>query len=178
MKLSTEEIVDIMAQASNRLHMEIKLAYKAGRLREYLEKIGMEELMPEEPVTSWEGALPNGKIIVFGESAIKEREILASLKSAEISKERIELHLGYEELKHYEFSKLQYNANYRLILVGPMPHSNTDKGDFSSAITMMENSEGFTKIKRLNNQGSLKITKTNLKIAVEEEIGKGYLAAG
>ena len=98
-----------------------------------------------------------------------------SLKSVNFPKERVDLHLGYEELKRYKFGQLQFNPKIRLILVGPMPHSVSGKDEFSSIISMMERTEGFTKIKRLMNGSELKINKTNLKISVQEEIDSGYL---
>ncbi|WP_432718908.1 hypothetical protein [Pectinatus frisingensis] len=177
MKISADDLLDIMAIASNRIHRALKNAYSTGHLKEYLEKIDMIDLYPSEKSTSWDDSLPDGKIIIFGESAVKEREIYASLQSVGISKERIELHLGYEEAKTYQFTKLQYNASYRIILVGPMPHSTTDKGEFSSTISMMEQTDGFTKVIRMNSNGELKITKSNLKIVVQQEIDNGYLTA-
>lgn len=177
MKISADDLLDIMAVASNRIHRELKNAYTTGRLKEYLQKIDMADLYPEEKSSCWQDSMPDGKIIVFGESSIKEREIYASLQSVGITKERIELHLGYEELKTYSFSKLQYNAGYRLILVGPMPHSTTDKGEFSSPISMMEQTDGYSKIVRLSSNGELKITKSNLKMTVQQEIDQGYLEA-
>lgn len=175
MKISVDELLDIMAVASNRIHRELQNAYTTGHLRDYLKKIDMEDLYPEEKSSSWQDSMPDGNVIIFGEASISERDIYASLKSVGISKERIELHLGYEELKKYPFSKLQYNAGYRLILIGPMPHSNTDKAEFSSPISMMEQTDGYPKILRLSSNGQLKITKSNLKISVQQEIDLGYL---
>lgn len=175
MEISADELLDIMAVASNRIHRELKSAYTTGHLQEYLKKIDMADLYPEEKSSSWQDSMPDGKVIIFGDSSISEREIYASLKSVGISKERIELHLGYEALKKFSFSKLQYNAGYRLILVGPMPHTNTDKAEFTSPISMMEKTDGYPKILRLSSNGQLKITKSNLKINVQQEIDMGYL---
>jgi hypothetical protein len=177
LKVSLDELFEITALAANRLHREIKNAYNRGNLKEYLEKINMVDLLPEEKSMLWDDSLPNGKIIIFGESSVKDREIYASLQSVNIPKDRIELHLGYKELQSFKFLQLQYNPKYRLILAGPIPHSTVDKGSFSSPIAMMENTHGYTKIIRLNSNGELKITKTNLKMTVQQEIDKGYLIA-
>ena len=64
-----------------------------------------------------------------------------------------------------------------MILVGPMPHSTIDKGEFSSPISMMEQTDGYSKIVRLSSNGELKITKSNLKMTVQQEIDQGYLEA-
>ena len=102
---------------------------------------------------------------------------MATLKSEHIAKNRIEIHLGYEELKNFDFKKLRYNNKYRLILVGAMPHSTSGKGDFSSAIANMEQTDGYPKLIRLCSNEQLKITKTNLRQAIHNEIESGYLAA-
>jgi len=175
LELTFETVMDISAEANSLLFKRIKEAYKTGNLKEYLSRIGMLELYPEEIESAWTGAYPNGKILVLGEAACKVREIEASLKSVGIPKDKIEMRLGYDELKSFNFKALQYNPSYRLILIGPMPHSTAGKGDFSSAITMMEKTDGYTKMIRMTSNGQLKITKTNLKEVVGEEVRQGFL---
>lgn len=138
----------------------------------------MERLLPSRSARAWEDSLPRGNVIVLGQSKVSEREIIASISACGISKGRIETHIGYEELKRFDFGRLQYNSAYRLILVGSMPHSTKGKGDYSSAITRMEQEEGFTKVVRLVSNEQLKITKSNLKKAIKKEIDEGYLLAG
>ena len=70
-----------------------------------------------------------------------------------------------------------YNNKYRLIIVGPMPHSTYGKDEFSSAIARMENTEGFPLVRRAIANGGLKITKTNIKQILQEELESGFLAA-
>ena len=48
MKISADDLLDIMAVASNRIHRELKNAYTTGHLKEYLQKIDMADLYPEE----------------------------------------------------------------------------------------------------------------------------------
>ena len=178
MAVTTDELLDIIADAGLRLQREIKLAYKAGTLNEYLAKIGMDDLYPQKDSLEWEDAFPNGKIIVFGGPSVRERDILNSIESVGINniRERVELRLGYHDRNNEEFIKtLRYNNKYRLILVGPMPHSNTAKGDFSSALAMMQNTDGYTKVIPLRANGKLKITKTNIKLAVQSVVDSGYL---
>jgi len=113
--------------------------------------------------------------LIFGESRLKEREIYGCLKEYGIDKERIELHLGYEEAKMFPFRNLQYNPNYRLILFGPVPHSGKGKEEYSSIITQIENGDGYPKVIRLTDGHGLKITKTSQKNAIRKEIDSGYL---
>ena len=176
MPVSTDELLDIIASAGLRLQREIKLAYKAGTLDDYLTKIGMEDLYPQKSSSEWDGAFPDGKIVVLGDSSVRERDILKSIESTGLTRERVELRLGYYDRSNEDFIRtLRYNNQYRLILVGPMPHSTTATGDFSSALAMMQNTDGYTKVIPLMANGKLKITKTNIKQAVQNEVDSGYL---
>lgn len=118
---------------------------------------------------------PEGKILIIGATNIKEREIYGCLKKFGIDKNRIELHLGYEEAKNYQFGGIQYNPNYRLILFGAMPHSGKGKEERSSIITQIEDTDGYPKVIRLSDGHGLKLTKTSLKNAIKKEIETGYL---
>ena len=178
MQVTTDELLDIIASAGLRLQREIKLAYKSGTLNEYLVKIGMEDLFPQKENLEWDGAFPDGKIVVFGESRVSERDIIKSIESVGITNvsERVDLRLGYYDRSCEDFIRtLRYNNKYRLILVGPMPHSTTATGNFSSALTMMQSTDGYTKVIPLKANGELKITKTNIKQAVQSAVDSGYL---
>ena len=71
---------------------------------------------------------------------------------------------------------MEYNNTYRLILIGPMPHSVKGKGEYSSGIEwLMNNNNNIAKTIKMDN---LKITKTSFKNAIKEEIDSGYLALG
>jgi len=176
MQITKEELLDLITEASFRLHREIKSAYKSGRLKDYLSSIGMEDLFPCEEKNTLYDTNPDGKILIIGESRIKEREIYGCLKEYGIDKERVELYLGYREAKNFSFRNIQYNPNYRLILFGPVPHSGEGKVEHSSIITQIENDDGYPKVVRLTDGHGLKITKTSLKKAISHEIESGYLA--
>lgn len=176
--LSESEFSALAEAVQMAVYQELESAWKKHQLEDCLRKIGMERFAPQKNSHEWDDSLPNGKIIVLGESSIKEREIIASIANQGISKDRIELHLGYEEFKCYNFNRLQYNSAYRLILVGPLPHSTKDRGNYSSIIAKMEQEDGYTKIVRLVSNEQLKMTKTNIKDAVRHEIESGYLAIG
>lgn len=162
-----------MTEASHRLHSQIKCAFKCGTLERYLSSIGMANLYPRKNYTLYD-TNPNGKILIIGDSRISEREIYGIMKEFGISKERVEL-LSYDEAKRYSFRTIQYNANYRLILFGPIPHSGKGKQDKASIISQVENNDGYPKVVRLYDSHGLKITKSSLKNAINQEILCGYL---
>lgn len=176
MNINSDLLIELIAEASHRLHSEIIIASKRGNLENYLTSIGMSDLISIFSKTTLFEPLPNAKIIMFGDSQISEVEIYGIAKSFNIPKDKLELHLGYEEAKSYDFRKLQYNPNYKLILIGPVPHSVEGKGSYSSIITVMESEEGYPKVIRMNNGHGLKITKSGFKSVIEEQIRIGYLS--
>ena len=175
MRITPDDLMDIMAEASQRLLHEIRDAFKNQNLEGYLASIGMHDLYPvyEEPLYQTD---PYGEILVIGESKLKEQQIYGCFKEFGIPKERIALHLGYNEAQTFPFKDLRYNENYRLILFGPVPHSGKGKGDYSSIITQLENTDGYPKVVRLQDAHGLKITRTSLKEAISREIDSEYLA--
>ena len=174
MVFTNEKLLDIITEASYRLHKEIKTAYKDGNLKVYLSSVGMVDLIQKEE-TSLYDTDPYGKILIIGQANIRDNEIYGCLKEYGLDKERIELQLGYDEAKSYSFKKLQYNSSYRLILIGPVPHSGVGKEDKSSIITQIETTDGYPKVIRLSDGHGLKITKTCIKNAIEQEIRDGHL---
>lgn len=175
MKITNDDLLEIITEASYRLHSEIRRAFKSGKLDGYLNSIGMIDLLPKEEEQPLFDTAPDGKILIFGDSQLKEREVYGSLKEFGLPKERLELHLGYEEAKKYSFRNLQYNPNYRLILFGPVPHSGEGKEDASSIITNLQQKDGYPKVICLTDGHGLKITKASLKTAIEQQIHIGYL---
>ncbi|GKX30957.1 hypothetical protein SH1V18_34370 [Vallitalea longa] len=176
MQITQDELFDIIAEASNRLHVDIRDAYKSGLLEGYLSGIGMEDLIPNKSDERGYESYTDGKILIFGDSMVKDKDILGCVKSLGISKERIEMHLGYTEAKKFNFKNLKYAPNYRLVMFGPVPHSGKGKSEYSSIITQVENEEGFPKVVRLTDGHSLKITKSSLKNALNKELEMGYIS--
>ncbi|MFC2159239.1 hypothetical protein ACFLQS_00780 [Actinomycetota bacterium] len=175
MQVTNENLLDIITGASYRLHIAIKRAYKSGNLQDYLSSIGMIDLFPCENETSLYDTNPEGKILIIGDTKLKDNKIYGCLKECGIPKERIALQIGYDNVKNYSFKSIQYNPNYRLILFGPVPHSGVGKKEKSSIITQIENTDGYPKVVRLSDGHGLKITKTSLKKVVLQEIQNGYL---
>lgn len=173
MDITKEDLFDIITEGSYRFITNLRSAYKENKLEEFLMNYGMEDLLPQK---SFEfQTLSDGKILIVGQSKVKANDIYGIFNSLGFNKDRIELCLGYEEAGKYNFSKLHYNGEYRLIMFGPMPHSVRDKKDNSSIIAKMEKEEGYPKVIRLGNKNELNITKTSIRSALKEEIKSGNL---
>lgn len=159
------ELDEHLTQILTRLNRE-------GRLEELLEILGLSELLKPEPMYT---CFDNGKIVVLGESNVAEAVLLSIAKSLGLDKKRFEFHLGYDEAKMFDGRKMQWNPAYSLVLVGPMPHSGTSKGDASSVITALENTEGYPPVIRLGSN-SLKISKSDFKAKLTEAMKKKLIA--
>lgn len=72
---------------------------------------------------------------------------------------------------------MQYSPKYSAVLVGAMPHSVKDKGDFSSMITAMEKQEGYPLVIRMGSN-ELKITKSNFEQALKGLLNQNLLRGG
>lgn len=142
------------------------------KLEDFLRMIGKESLLQKKQDLYW--STRSGYIVVLGESQIKVKIMQGILKELGIRKERLECYLGYEEAKTFPYKKIQYQPRYSLILVGSMGHKAQDIGDHSSAITMMEQEEGFPPVRRLGSN-NLKITKSNFKEALQNALKEGII---
>lgn len=176
MSISNDQLLDIIAEASYRLHKAITSAHRENRLDNYLRELKMDDLIPRNSVNDLFETNINGKIIIFGDAKIKESEIYGCAKQLGLGKDRIETYLDYKQVQKFDFNKLRYNPNYRLILFGPIPHSVKGKEESSSILARVENEDGYPKSIRLMDAHQLKITKTNFKATLKAEIDKGYLA--
>lgn len=163
----------IIAEAISRITSELIKDQTDEQFCMLLEKYGLTNLIPQTAPYFYD-TQKNGNIIMFGDSKIKTKEIHGCLKSYGISKDRFE-HIPYDEVTNYNFKNLEYNNNYRLIMVGPVPHSAKGMGDNNSVIEWLTNNRNIAKTIILDN---LKITKTSFKSAIEKEAESGYLAQG
>lgn len=165
-----EELIDKITE-------KISLANRKGELEELLKKWGMYDLVDDGSSSSddYYDTYKDGKIVVIGGSQVKEHDLLGIVKSLGLDKNRFEFCLDYKEIESYQFTKMQWKPNYRLVIVGPMPHSTTGKGESGSTIAEIEKrSNGYPKVIRLGSN-DLKITKTNFKKALEEQIAADYI---
>lgn len=154
-----EEFDDHLTAALSRMN-------RSGQLEEFLQLLGMEHLLQKE---SGYEVYKTGKIIVIGQSDVKSEVLLSIAKQLGLDKNRFELHLDYEDAKNFNFRKMQWQPTYSLLMVGPMPHSGSSKGDYGSIISALEAEEGYPPVVRLGSNG-LKITKSDFKSKLEEMI--------
>lgn len=138
----------------------------SGQLSELLNVLGLESLLPYQKVNSNK----QGMILVIGQSEVKQNKLLAVAKELGFDKNRFEFCLDYNKAKTFQYKKMQYSPNYSYVLVGAMPHSVKDKGDFSSMITAMEEQEGYPPVIRMGSN-TLKITKSNFEQTLKGLLG-------
>lgn len=174
--LSVEELMELEDSIREELNENLTAALtrmnRSGDLEVFLQLLGMEHLIRQG---SGYKVLKNGKIVVVGQSDIKAKELLSIAGKLGLEKGRFELHLSYEDAKSYNFRKLQWQPTYSLVMVGPMPHSGSGKGNYSSIISALESEEGYPPVVRLGSNG-LKITKSDFKMKLEEALA-GHLIA-
>lgn len=170
--LDTERIEELIDAVTEKIY----LANRTVELESLLKKWELLDLITDDVPSSddFYDTYKDGKIVVLGSPQTKENELLGVIKNLGLNKSRFEFCLDYKKIVRYQFSKLQYNPNYRLVIVGAMPHSTTSKGDSSSAIANMENASGYPKVIRIGSN-ELKITKTNFKMALQEQQAIGYI---
>lgn len=164
-RLNSGDIIKLLTYL-NRAHDLQGILTKAGLLA-----------LTRAPQSSYE-TYTKGCIVILGASAVKEEILMAICENAGISKNRVEVCLEYDKLQKYDISKFYYKPEYRVIFVGPMPHSAKGKKGSSSIIAEMENKQGYPRVIRLDQNGELKITKSNFKKAIWELINEDYIAIG
>ena len=113
---------------------------------------------------------------MLGASAVDETHLMMTAGKLGIDKSRFEFCLDYYSMQKYNFRKLQYTDKYRLILVGPMPHSTEGKAASGSAIAEMEKyPDMYPRVLRLTAGSELKITKTGFKDVLARVLQEGYI---
>lgn len=165
----------IITTASVRLIDELTDAESLDDFNEILQRLGYTDLYAPEDY--FMDTLPYGKILLMGALSMKEKDMKGCFKTCGISESRIE-YVEYDDVTNYDISHLDNSIEYRLILIGPVPHKAKGMGDESSVIVSLENNPNVTKVRKLYSGNQLKITKQSLKDALTEEIEIGYLQAG
>lgn len=154
------------------------IANREGNMRNILEQIGWSDIWDEIQSSNNDfHTFPSGKIVVLGGSECPENRLLGVAKELGLDKKRFEFCLDYEDTVRYDYRSLQYQAQYRVILAGPIPHKTSGTGEYASLISKLEHEPGFPKVIRLTANQALKITKSNFKAALEELLDTGYLVA-
>lgn len=116
-----------------------------------------------------------GKILVIGEAAFDMQKAKGFCKKMGISSKRIEFCCDYNRLKNRGVGKYQYNDEYSLIIVGAVPHSMRDKGNYSNIITQMEQEDGFPPVVRAHNGNGLKLTLSIFKQIINNQLDNGCI---
>lgn len=176
MVLTIEELSsledEIMSALPDRITAILSKLNRSGRLEELLELLGMEDLMEQEQDFY---SYKEGKIVVVGGTDVKEEVLLSIAKKLGLDKSRFEFCLDYKQIQKFDFRKMQYAPQYRLILFGPAPHSGHGKGDSGSIIAELEKSPAYPKVERLISGNELKITKSNFRDMLERMIEEDYI---
>lgn len=145
---------------------------RSGQLMDLLQLLDMEGSLQVD--TGYQ-VYKTGKIVVIGQSEVKADVLLSIAKKLGVDKKRFEFYLDYEDAKTFNFRKMQWQPSYSLIMVGPMPHSGVEKGDYGSIISALEAEEGYPPVVRLGSN-SLKITKTDFRNKLEEALSLKKIA--
>ncbi|WP_322154752.1 hypothetical protein [Paratractidigestivibacter sp.] len=173
--LTAQELSDLCDEMMGRMGLEllptITRANRMGDLPELLESLGMGDLLgtPEDDPSVF-----MGKVIVLGDSAVREDKLRSIIRKKGMDPDRFEFHLEYDRLKHFDFGKIRGSMGYVAILAGPMPHSTPGKVDASSFVAQVENNPGqYPPMFRMGAGHELKITNNSFKNALSwlESIG-------
>lgn len=164
--------IDELEELLDGIRIRVLEANRRGTLEELLTKMGMCDLI--KPVSEFE-SYRDGKIVVIGASEAKEDVLTSIARKVGIDKAHFEFCLDYHEAQKYNYRKLQYASQYRVVLFGAVPHSAVGKRDGSSIITEMESCNGYPRIERLWSNGAMKITKSNFKAMLEKLLTEQYI---
>ncbi len=174
MSLTIEELSDledkILMKLPEKITAVLSKLNRSGGLEEFLNTLDMADLLEtQQEIYSYK----DGKIVVIGGSEVKEEILLSIAKKLGLDKSRFEFCLDYKQIQKYDFKKMQYAPQYRVVLFGPSPHSGHGKGDSGSILAEVEKSPAYPRVERLVSGNELKITKSNfremLKRLIEEE---------
>lgn len=171
--LEYTEFEDLMDELTHRFSK----ANADGTLHDLLEKIGWSDLLTNEaePLHTF----ANGKILVIGEQTVPIDKLRMTVNKLGLDINRFEFELGYEAAQTYNYGKLAYSSQYRVILVGATPHSTTGTGQSGSLLAELESHpDKYPRTVALRTEeGTLKITKSNFKKALEMLKEENYIAA-
>ena len=170
--LNTYEIEELIDIIKEEIEKKLLLANRSGELEQLLNKLGFSDLLKEKSAYETQ---KSGKIVVIGTSEAKLNILQGIIKSLGLDKKRFEFCLDYEECIKFNYRKLRYSPNYRVVLFGPLPHSTSGKNDSSSVINEMKNKEGYPRVITLSGSNELKITKHNFRETLLKLIKEEYI---
>ena len=138
-----------------------------GTLYDLLAKLGWETLLSNEvePLNTFE----YGKILVIGEQTVDIDKLRMTVRKLGLDLSRFEFSLDYEAAQTFNYGKLAYNTNYRVILIGATPHSTTGTGHSGRVLSELQSHpDKYPRVCPLyTEEGQLKITKSNFRKALE-----------
>ena len=170
--MSNDELYDLIDEVQNKIPGIIFRANRVGNLDDLLLAMGLEDLCQKQ---SFYETYKDGKIVVIGQSEISKDILLKVAKKLKIDESRFEFNLEYDDAIHYQYEKLRYNPNYRVVMFGPVPHKTTGTIHNESAIAELENHDGYPRVIRLKSSDSLKITKTSFKNSLLDLQQEGFI---
>lgn len=172
MVLDYIDFEELMEEVTHRF----SIANTQGLLQDILERLDWSDLLSieEEPLKTFS----HGKILVIGEQTVPVDKLRTTVNKLGLDISRFEFHLGYEEAQTFNYKKLEYNMNYRVVLFGSIPHSTIGTGSSSSVIAEMQtHPDKYPRVVPLRSgDGTLKITKSDFKNALELLKDEGYIA--
>ena len=173
MALGFEEFADLMEEITHRF----TVANNDGTLRDLLDKLGWGDLLSldAEPLFTFE----KGKILVIGEQTVGIEQLRMTVNKLGLDVSRFEFILDYEKAQTFDYKKLEYNPQYRVVFVGAVPHSTTGTGQSGSLLSeLTSHPDKYPRTVALKSEeGTLKITKSGFKKALQELKSEGYIAA-
>lgn len=176
MSLTIEELSEledkIMEELPDKITAVLTKLNRSGGLDDFLRNLDMADLLKQQQEFY---SYKEGKIIVIGGSEVKEEILLSIAKKLGIDKSRFEFCLDYKQIQKYDFRKLQYAPQYRVVLFGPLPHSGYGKGDSGSILAEVEKFPAYPRVERLISGNELKITKSNFREMLERLIEEDYI---
>lgn len=173
MALDYTEFGDLMDEITHRFAK----ANAEGSLCDLLAKLGWESLLSSDPEPLCTFA--HGKILVIGEQTVDVDKLRMTVSKLGLDLGRFEFQLDYEAAQTYNYKKLAYNTNYRVIMIGATPHSTTGTGHSESVLAELQNHpDKYPRVIPLRaEEGTLKITKSNFRKALEMLKQENYIAA-
>ena len=173
MSLGFEEFSDLIDEITHRF----TVANNDGTLKNLLDKLGWGSLLSSdaEPLFTFE----NGKILVIGEQTVGIEQLRMTVKKLGLDVGRFEFVLDYEKAQTFDYKKLEYNSQNRVVFVGAVPHSTTGTGQSGSLLAELTgHPDKYPRTVALRSEeGTLKITKSGFKKALQELKMEGYIAA-
>lgn len=157
-EISSEKLEEIIVNLDN-----------SGKLSELMNLMGLKDCFQEELVYH---PNHNQKVVVLGDAMTKVNHLIGIAKQYGLNKNHFEFCLGYEKAKTYQYNKFRNSNKYAAIIVGPIPHSTTGTGSYSSAIAAMESDDEYPPVFRVE-----KITNSSFRSVITQLISKKVIVA-